>query len=331
MSKSRNIGIDLLKIFSCFGVVVLHFIGRESSIFSRLFYYAVGFAIPAFFVVHGYFILTRRNNTIKYFITKIFRMIVIAFIWNCIYDAFRYLTGHSMFNPVVETATEMFWQKGTFYQFWFFGSLIILYLFTPFLCKQVQNKNYYLWGVLVIICLVIDLISMRFAFVTGKPIQGFIRQPLRIWTWILYYYSGGLLRKVELNIKTIRTVKKIIIPIVILNLCYEYFWGYRICGIDLAEFFYDNLLMIIEVVVIFIYLSNIHLTNIHLNKIVEIISPLTMGVYILHIFCYRIIQPFYRFDNSLVNIGLCVFVTIFCMLTAAIIRKIPYLRRLVEL
>ena len=331
MNNKRNIGLDILKILSCFGVVVLHLIGRDSSELNRILYYAVGFSIPSFFAVHGYFILNRKDNTIGYFCKKIIKMLFIAFIWTCIYDVVRLVTGHSMYNPIYETATAMFWQKGTFYQFWFFGSLIILYMLTPVLSKQVQKENTLLWMTLIILCVVIDLVSIRFAITSGKPVQEYVRQPLRLWTWVLYYYMGGLLRNLKIDAPVIRKTKIGIVPIIILLLCYEYFIGHRLCGIDLVEYFYDNLLMIAGVFAIFVILSTVQITNTKMIKAVKFISPLIMGVYILHIFFYRLIQPFYEFENPVLNVYLCICVFITSLIATAIIKKIPYVQKLVDL
>jgi len=331
MSNKRNIGIDILKIISCLGVVVLHFIGRDSSELNRVLYYAVGFAIPSFFVVHGYFILNRKNNTIEYFCKRILKMIYIAFLWTCIYDVVRLVTGHSMYNPIYETATAMFWQKGTFYQFWFFGSLIILYMLTPVLSKQVQKKNIIFLIALIILCAVIDLISTRYALSYGRSVQEYVRQPLRLWTWVLYYYMGGLLRNLKIDISVIRKTKMGTVPIIILLVCYEYFIGHRLCGIDLVEYFYDNLLMIGGVCAIFVVLSSVHITNTKLIKVVNFISPLIMGVYILHIFFYRMIQPFYGFEIPVLNVCLCICIFITSLVATATIKKIPYIQKLVDL
>lgn len=65
--KERNEGIYLLKILACFGVVILHFIGQNSGELNRIIYYATGFSVPMFFLIHGYFILNRKTNSTKYF------------------------------------------------------------------------------------------------------------------------------------------------------------------------------------------------------------------------------------------------------------------------
>lgn len=61
MNKNRIVGLDLLKIIACLGVVGLHTIGKDSSEINRILYYLCGYAIPCFFMVHGYFILNKAE------------------------------------------------------------------------------------------------------------------------------------------------------------------------------------------------------------------------------------------------------------------------------
>ena len=63
MRVTRNYGIDLLKILACFGVVGLHTIYSKYTVF---LYYLCAFAIPVFFVVHGYFLLGRKELSFEY-------------------------------------------------------------------------------------------------------------------------------------------------------------------------------------------------------------------------------------------------------------------------
>lgn len=48
MNKNRIVGLDLLKIIACLGVVGLHTIGKDSSEINRILYYLCGYAIPCF-------------------------------------------------------------------------------------------------------------------------------------------------------------------------------------------------------------------------------------------------------------------------------------------
>ena len=73
----RNEGIDLLKALSMVAVVGLH--SQRSSILgtvnNEVLYYLSRFAMPCFFMINGYLILTRNDFTFTYYKRKIVNMI----------------------------------------------------------------------------------------------------------------------------------------------------------------------------------------------------------------------------------------------------------------
>ena len=63
-------------------------------------------------------------------------------------------------NPVKKIIGSMV-QKGYFFQFWFFGSLILIYLCLPILKKFLHSKRSYLYALslLVAIGLIFELVN----------------------------------------------------------------------------------------------------------------------------------------------------------------------------
>ena len=74
---------------------------------------------------------------------------------------------------------------------------MILYVLTPVLSRQVKKRNVRLGVILIAVCCAVDIMSIICMKHLGEPIQSFIRQPFRIWTWVMYYYMGGFLRNYE--------------------------------------------------------------------------------------------------------------------------------------
>ena len=62
--------------------------------------------------------------------------------------------------PVKKIAASLI-QKGYFFQFWFFGSLILIYLCLPILKKILHSKRSYLYilSLLVVIGLIFELVN----------------------------------------------------------------------------------------------------------------------------------------------------------------------------
>ena len=118
---------------------------------------------------------------------------------------------------------------------------------------------------------------------------------------------------------------------IILNVLYDYFVGYGIFGIIYAEYFYDNIFMIIEVVFLMVFISNLHINSNKIKQLIRCISSMTMGIYIIHLMLYRIIKAFYGFEIGVVNVLLCFVAFSVSALVTAVMKRIPLVHNLVEL
>lgn len=72
----RNTGIDFLKVLSVMGVVALHTQrSLETGIcYNPFLYYCGRFAMPVFFMVNGYLILSKSEFSVAYWKKKTFRI-----------------------------------------------------------------------------------------------------------------------------------------------------------------------------------------------------------------------------------------------------------------
>lgn len=281
MNKNRIVGLDLLKIIACLGVVGLHTIGKDSSEINRILYYLCGYAIPCFFMVHGYFILNKAELKCTYLIKKAMNFLLIILGWNFLLAIMKICVNGDRINPFKEMIREMMLQRGFFFQFWYFGALFLLYCITPLLYKILHSSKKNIIAIiflLIIIC--IDLISAFCMKKLGAPLQSYVKQPFRIWTWIFYFYCGGLIRGVNHQVVDKIIEKKYIILIisVVINLAYDYGIGYKVLGIEWAEYFYDNIFMIFECVFVFLIFKEIEVHNWNAEKWIYELSSLSMGV-----------------------------------------------------
>ena len=128
--NKREIWLDYIKALAIFLVLVLHTIrfGINDNSFSigLIFYYFGTIAIPLFFMVNGYLQL-RREITYKYVFKKIFKILFVALSWNFLF-AFLNLVLYGGIENFFYNTFFSFLQHGYLYQFWFLGSLIIIYL-----------------------------------------------------------------------------------------------------------------------------------------------------------------------------------------------------------
>ena len=281
----RNLGLDLLKIFSCIGVVILHStmsgFNLEQYNISAYLYYLGTYAIPLFFMLNGYFLLNKKILSYGYVFNKIVGILTIVSVWNILVWLIRWDFN---VNPVRKIIGSLV-QKGYFYQFWFFGSLIIIYLTLPII-KKVLEKDYSYSVVLLFLMVIGIVIEIINTFIIHKPIQQYVPQTFRLWTWFFYYILGGYLGKI--NIQEIKLTKFIIVSFSIIFMISPillFYLSKNVYHNIFAEYFYDAMIVKIVSIGLFILFVKIEkhivLKN---NELIVMVSSLTMGVYIVHTF-----------------------------------------------
>ena len=281
----RNLGLDLLKIFSCIGVVALHstmpgFTLEQYNV-SAYLYYLGTYAIPLFFMINGYFLLNKKELTYSYVFSKIAGILTVVSAWNILIWLVR---RDFNVNPLRKIIGSLV-QKGYFYQFWFFGSLIIIYLTLPII-KKVLEKDYSYSVVLLFLMVIGVVIEIINTFILHKPIQQYVPQTFRLWTWFFYYILGGYLGKI--NIQEIKLTKFIIVSFSIIFMISPillFYLSKNVYHNIFAEYFYDAMIVKIVSIGLFILFVKIEkhivLKN---NELIVMVSSLTMGVYIVHTF-----------------------------------------------
>ena len=328
----RNLGLDLLKILSYIGVVVLHStkpgFNLEHYNISAYLYYLGTYAIPLFFMLNGYFLLNKKKLPYSYIFNKIGGILSIVFVWNMLIWVIK---RDFNVNPLRKIIGSLV-QKGYFYQFWFFGSLIIIYLTLP-IVKKVLEKDYsyfVLLLVLIVIGIVIEIIN---TFIFHKPIQQYIPQTFRLWTWFFYYILGGYLGKI--NIQKIKLTKFIMISfsiIFIISPILLFYLAKNVYHNAFAEYFYDSMIVKIVSIGLFILFVKIEKNIMLKNKeLIVMVSSLTMGVYIVHTYVLEKLAKYIYNDlwyNTLVILIMTLAISFFI---SRIIWSIKYFRVLLKI
>lgn len=337
INKTRNIGLDILKASACIAVVTLHVAGNSSDLVNKFLYYFSSFAVPVFFIVNGCLLLNKYKVDFKYSFKKIFNLLKIVLIWNIILSSAEFLLRGEIVNPIVTTLNNLI-QKEYFWQFWFFGALIIIYLTLPILNNIFKDtkKAIVLTFLFIGICLSIDFISM-FNAINGKSIiQVNVIQTFRLWTWFAYFCLGGLLGDDEFRAKInkVITLKNNIYLVIILTIgivLYEYVVATYIYKIKFAEYFYDNIFMFLWIILIFCLLYRVKNLQPKYLKFVDIMSANLIGVYIIHPTIIRIMNKLYSFDTSILNIILLIIVFGISLMISILLNKVKILNKLIKI
>lgn len=199
MIKERNLSLDFIKILAMIFVIGLHtgttWIVFDIDINAYYRWSIFGTAIPLFFSVSGYLLLGRKNVDWKYSFKKIWGITRFVFIVCWIYWAGRFLiTGEPYWDKLYKDPLGAFLMGGTFWQFWYFGSMNIIYILYPILNK-LYNEKYNIFA-LLFVCLIITCAAIHIInIITPGTLEAKLPQSLRIWNWLMYFCLGGIIKK----------------------------------------------------------------------------------------------------------------------------------------
>lgn len=332
MHKTRNINLDLIKVLACIGVVLLHttMIGfKDTGSWNLLayLYYLGTYSIPLFFMVNGYLLLGKRNITYSYILEKVKWILITVSSWNTIVWL---LKRDFAVNPVKKIIGSMV-QKGYFFQFWFFGALILIYLCLPILKKFLNSKRSYLYilSLLISIGLIFELTNI----IIQTPLQSYVIQTFRLWTWFFYYFLGGLVAQFDKEfikngfkrwMKIVAVLLLLITPVIL------FFLAKTIYHNLFAEYFYDILFVKIVSLGVFLTILTLSLKESKYKWIVSL-SNQTMGVFIVHTYVMKVLEKLLGFSYTGAYLLFPIFTLCISIIVVSLLMKIPYFNRIVKL
>lgn len=258
-------------------VVSLHSIGNIATSntynfinFSNLLYYSSTLAIPIFFMINGHFTFNKQPS-FNYAIRKTASLIKLSIIWGSIYYFIK--SSNYTVSELIASNIMSLIQSGSAPHLWFLASLSILYLCHPMIKIFVNDKNLpHVVAFMFIICTSVDIISL----IIKHPLQHYITQPMRIWTWFFYYFSGAWLSKTEFKIRP-----ELIIICIVYMAIYEFYISRNVYSIRLAEYYYDSFMVILTAVMLMLWLKGLNV-NTFADKIISRSSSMALGIYLIH-------------------------------------------------
>lgn len=301
-NKKVNCNISLLKITACIAVVGLHTLQKDISLCNSTLYYLCGFAVPIFLMVSGYFLMNKTNVTKQYCFRKICCILRVVILWDLLYFGAKIcqniLLCHEGDNWLLGIEGYFLGglvQKGFFWQFWYLGALILLYIMLPVLSCIPANGRIkivlFLSGIMYVLYI--------WSIIRGNPVQKNVIQSFRLWTWLFYFMLGGILRNYEGWWKEKLSLCQNLILLAVFTvivLIYQNLVGRSVIheGINTssvlhAEYFYDSIVMVCWIIIIFMTFIRLQLSD-RTSRLVSSVEELTMGIYIVHPIIMRIYQ-----------------------------------------
>lgn len=197
----RNIGLDLLRIFACFLVILYHvpqfvqgtieFHDIISRALNSSFYYVGRCAVPLFFIMSGYLLLPLKSDADVFFKKRFTRIVVPTAFWFLLYILF----GKVFDNPV-----HSFWIDKTPHM-WYLYALMGLYLAAPIVSawyKEAKTKVKVLYLILWVITLLFvlrDHAPLTYQFThQGMLYTSPLMSLLYFSGYIGYFFLGAMIR-----------------------------------------------------------------------------------------------------------------------------------------
>lgn len=275
--------IDLVKIIATIGVIALHstykYISPNCLSLADIIYDSGVISMPLFFMVSGYLLIPRNSNTYSYVANKIFRIVRFVFLINLIYSSVSFFRGVSNITDFFYDFLGAFVQKGTFSIFWYFGAIIICYLFLPLLSKLYRSQYKYL----TLFFLLFIFSNIVFSQTLTTSIDNFagileykVPATFRFWYIFLYFILGGLAHKISYspNLWIIGVLGLTVFGYI------EYFDN--LIGEEHCSIFYSSTPIIIYSFFIFLYFVNN--CSVSGSLMISGLSKLFLPVYTIHSF-----------------------------------------------
>lgn len=184
-------GIHLLRVISCFMVVLLHISAGYFHKFSArwdaaLFYDAFARpCVPLFIMITGYLLLQRQEDAVHFYRKRFGRILLPLLFYSAGYFFFK--------NKTLDGFLSVFLSGPTEYHLWYMYMLCGLYFAMPFLQKiYAQSSNKELFIILMawaVIYLVFPALSV-FSLTAYNPTSVFYLSPVGYWG---YAFLGAFL------------------------------------------------------------------------------------------------------------------------------------------
>lgn len=276
--NERNYGIDLLRIYSMFNVIILHSLEHGKILKSNKYfknYYAAWFletfcysAVNTFGMISGYVMINTEFNGFK-----IIPLWLQVFFYNfsfIIRDIIYFPKGFKKKNKR-NLLFSLFFPAITRRR-WYYTCYFCMYFFIPFMNKLILLMNKFENNKL---CLTILIIFCVLPFITLRKNDPFSIKYGYCPYWLMFLYIiGANLKLFPLQISKIE-----LIIIYFLSIITP--WTFKLLkqGIFIE---YNSFFIVLNAICLISFFSQLNIKYKLFVKIIELISPLSFGVYLFH-------------------------------------------------
>lgn len=290
-SGTRNYSLDLLRIISMLMIVCLHVFshGGLSEQISNISTDSIGLwliqaisvaSVNIFVLLSGYFLVNDKFRP-----SKLMKLLIQVWFYSWIIWFILIARGYI---PILSKETISSLLPISFRNYWFISAYFGMYLLVPISNKLINslNKVQHLTVIIGLVCIMsvwTDVIPKSDAFVVsyGQSVTWFI---------VLYIIAAYIRRYVkieEIKYRYIVFVYSISVIFLVLSKVFLYIVTARYSFISEFvhyEFYYryNSFLVLLSAVSLLLMFLKIKLNNGLIRKTIQLVTPLTVGVYLIH-------------------------------------------------
>ncbi len=335
--NKRILYFDILNIIACLSVVYLHCNGivhsftntnawKGALVIEVLCY----FAVSVFLMLSGANLLNYKSkyDTKTFFKKRLMKVLVPYFVWSLIY----YIVYFKGFIP--KDFVIKFLNCNIEPVFWFFPTILWLYLIMPLFASLVENKDLKtLKYFAIIIFISVSCIPYIFS-IFGKNTPSIFRCLEGIIGYSIYLILGYILSKTDVEKKKRIVIYLIAVLCLAFRYTYTYYFSIQEGMVNRNSWGYLSIICIIPSIAVFLFVKNIK-WNTYINdkfsKILSKISNCSFGVYLMHILIKNKVTAFLKLDNTTLFYRLLfpIILYLICVGIIYIIKKIPIIKKIV--
>lgn len=296
-SKNRLGYVDAVRVFAMVMVILLHCIcdySNHSGNFGRPLWWMTSFlneltrtGVPLFFMISGFLLIESVNiSDIGKFYKRRFSKVAVPFlIYNVFYYCyFKIRSGENLLDGQFFTQLV---NNGSAYHLWFMYSLLLLYLFVPFIRMISEKATPKILILFFVLTIFQTTLKPFFNILFGGKVYFFFAED-GVVGYMGYAVLGYILGKYEIKWdKAIITLGLLAIPVFAVANFYGAIQGDGFVfsgGYTLNHY--------IEAAAMFLLFKNL---NINKNKVLSLLSVLSFRAYLIHVFVIELFKPV--FDN----------------------------------
>ena len=329
--KTRNIGIDFLRILASAGVIGLHGLCTQQNAYTLYLYYLCGFSVPVFFTVSGYFLFQKAEITSEYLLRKILQYLRLILIWALIAFVFDdillvYYGGSPKgFLHFLEILVGSFFTTNWLGHLWYLWASLLTYLLITLITyffKDLPENSSKWWLAFLFLSVLLQLIS----YLRGKPeVAGTRFNALRLWTCLQYMFLGSVMPLFSNALKKLPLA--VHFAVLLLFSAAASFYFYYICqklfAVDFVHNMYDSLVMIAWVILIFTFFLRLEIKSKLLISLTNLLAPLTLGIYVFQSFILTFLSGIEWMEYPNGSIVKCGVAFVICAGLTWVLKKLP--------